>query len=250
VTDNAGGTGVLKTRSGLPRYCTYAIDRHGKRRVRFQRPGFSMYITGTPWSEDFMRAYAAALDGVKTQKAEVGSERTTPGSFNALVVSYYRSPEFRGLAASTQAVRRNIIERFRVKHGHKPVRALERRHLKDILGAKAATPEAANNLLKVLRLLLAHAVDSGMIAHNPALGIKKYKSRNPDGIHTWTDEEIAKFEAHHPIGTNARLAMALALCTGQRRGDVVRMGWQHVQDDSIAAIHIGGLRWMVSSSLQ
>jgi hypothetical protein len=30
---------------------------------------------------------------------------------NALVVSYYRSPEFRGLKASTQGVRRNILDR-------------------------------------------------------------------------------------------------------------------------------------------
>jgi hypothetical protein len=35
--------------------------------VRFRKDGFSTYLTGTPWSEDFMRQYAAALDGVKAQ---------------------------------------------------------------------------------------------------------------------------------------------------------------------------------------
>ena len=53
------------------------------------------------------------------------------------------------------------------------------------------------------------------------------------GHRTWTDEEIAAFEAHFPIGTEARLAFTLLLWTGQRRGDVVRMGRDHVKDGII-----------------
>lgn len=141
---------MLKTRSGLPKHCGWNADRHGKRRVRFRKGRFSMYLTGTPWSEEFMRQYAAALDGVKTQASNVGAGRTIPGSFDALAVSYYRSPEFRGLKASTQKVRRYIIEAFRKEHGTKPIARLGRAHVKDIIGAKAETPQAANNLLKVL----------------------------------------------------------------------------------------------------
>ena len=102
-----------RTKSGLPKHCVWAIDRHGKRRVRFRKGGFSIYIAGTPWGEDFMRQYAAALDGVKAQAGNVGAERTKPGSFDALCVSYFRSPDFRGLRPSTQTARRNIIEPFR-----------------------------------------------------------------------------------------------------------------------------------------
>src|SRR6185295_19001843 len=47
---------------------------------------------------------------------------------------------------------------------------------------------------------------------------------------TWDESEIAQFETAHPIGSKARLAMALLLYTGQRRGDVVRMGRQHIRD--------------------
>src|SRR5664279_2449452 len=150
---------MLRTKSGLPKHCSWNVDRHGKRRVRFRKGGFTTYLTCTPWSEDFMRQYATALDGVKAQAANIGAElRTKPGSFNALVVSYYRSPEFRGLKPSTQAVRRNIIERFRAVHGDKPLKGLGRAHIQQIIGDKAATPEAANNLLKVLRVMLAYAV--------------------------------------------------------------------------------------------
>ena len=167
---------MLRTKSGLPKHCSWNVDRHGKRRVRFRWRGFSTYLAGTPWSEHFMRQYAAALDGVKVQATNVGAGRTIPGSFDALCVSYYRAPEFRGLKASTQKVRRNIIERFRAEHGRKPINRLGRAHIKDIIGAKADTPEAANNLLKVLRLLLAYALDQGMIDTNPAVGLRGYKA--------------------------------------------------------------------------
>ena len=59
---------MLRTKSGLPKHCCWNTDRHGKRRVRFRKDWFSTYLTGTPWSEDFMRQYATALDGVKAQR--------------------------------------------------------------------------------------------------------------------------------------------------------------------------------------
>ena len=224
---------MLRTKSGLPKHCSWATDRHGKRRVRFRRNGVSAYLTGIPWGEDFMRQYAAALQGAQPQPSTIGASRTLPGSINALVVSYYGSPDFRGLKASTATVRKNIIERFRREHGNKPVARLERKHVKEIIGAKSETPQAANHLLKVVRLLLNYAVEIGMIARNPALGVKGYASRG-EGFHTWSEAEVAQFEAAYPIGTKERLAFALAIYTGQRISDVVKMGWQHVKDSWIA----------------
>jgi len=221
---------MLRTRSGLPKHCSWNEDRHGKRRVRFRLRGFSTYLTGTPWSEDFMRQYAAALDGVKLQAQEVGASRTKAGSIDALCVSYYRAPEFRDLKASTQKVRRNIIERFRQDYGGQLLKGLRRRHIVDIIGARAKTPEAANNLLKVLKVVFDYAVSLEMIDNNPAVGVKGYRSRS-DGFQVWTETEVAQFAARHPVKSRAGLALALLLYTMQRVSDVVRMGWQHVTVD-------------------
>jgi integrase len=60
------------------------------------------------------------------------------------------------------------------------------------------------------------------------LGVR-LKVLKSDGHHTWSEDEIAQFEAHYPIGSKARLALALGLYTAQRRGDVVRMGRQHIR---------------------
>ena len=50
---------------------------------------------------------------------------------------------------------------------------------------------------------------------------------------SWTEGEIAQFEAHHPVGTKPRLALALLLYTAQRRSDVVRMGRQHIRNGAL-----------------
>jgi integrase len=201
------------------------------RRVRFRRRGVSIYLTGTPWSDDFMRQYAAALDGVKAQASDVGADRTMPGSVDALVVSYYKLV-FPTLKQSTQSERRYIIERFRAEHGNKPVRLLKREHIAAIISARLATPHAANNLLKTLHTLFEHAIAINMITSNPATDVRKFRIQT-DGFRAWTESDVAQFVAHHPVGTRARLALALLL-TGQRRSDIVRMGWQHISDGAIA----------------
>jgi integrase len=221
---------MLRTKSGLPKHCCWNTDQHGKRRVRFRRREFSTYLTGTPWGEEFMRQYAAALDADVT--GVIGAEKTKPGTFNALVVSYYRSPEFLGLRESTKADRFFMIESFRKLHGDKPVRKLQRVHINEIIAQKRETPAAANNLLKVLRLLLNYAITIDMITSNPAIGVKRLPTSG-EGYHTWTEDEIQKFENFHPVGSRARLALCLLLYTAQRRSDVIRMGWQHVKDDTI-----------------
>src|SRR3546814_11404602 len=102
-----------------------------------------------------------------------------------------------------------------------------------MIGQMEDRPQAANSLVKRLKTLLNFAADIDMIQHNPLLGMRGLKVSS-EGFHTWTEEEIAQFEAYHPIGTKARLAMALMPYKGQRKSDAVKMGWQHVKGDRIA----------------
>jgi integrase len=226
-------------RSGLPDGCSWNRNRAGgKPRVRFRKNGFTTYLPDLCAAE-FLPAYALALEGAHARAAapspEIGAARTLPGSINALIVSYYRLV-FPTLAASTQAMRRGILERFREKHGDKPVDKLEPRHVADFVAAKAATPDAANTLRKILRHLLEHAVAINMINNNPVLGVARLKTTG-SGHHTWTDGEIAAYRAHWPLGTQQRLAMELALELTTRRSDVVRIGPQHVRGDKLDVRH-------------
>jgi integrase len=122
---------------------------------------------------------------------------------------------------------------FREAHGKDRFALLERKHVEAMVAEKLATPFAATHFLNALRAVIAVAIVAGLRDDDPTHGVR-VKARSTGGYRTWIEEEIAQFEAVHPIGTRARLAFALLLCTAQRRGDVIRMGRQHVRDGVIA----------------
>jgi integrase len=65
------------------------------------------------------------------------------------------------------------------------------------------------------------AVNLGaLISAKPAARMKLLKV---GAWRAWTDEEFTTFEGHWPPGTIERRAYALALYTGQRKGDLVLM---------------------------
>ena len=78
-------------------------------------------------------------------------------------------------------------------------------------------------MLRVLRLLLDIAVKQHLRRDNPALGIK-LGSTKTSGFRSWTEDELYRYKDFHPVGTKARLALALMLYTAQRRSDVVTLG--------------------------
>ena len=53
-------------------------------------------------------------------------------------------------------------------------------------------------------------------------------------------DEVRRYEERHPIGTKARLALALLLFTGQRRSDITRLGRQHIRDGKITFTQFKG----------
>jgi integrase len=210
------------------KYLNEYRDVRGKIRRYFRRPGHKRIpLPGLPGSDEFMAAYQAASAGVA---APPGVSRTKPGTVNAVIVGYYQSLAFRELASGTQAERRNILERFREQYGDNRIAMLEQRHIIKLLSHMK--PAASRNWLKTLRALLDFAIAENFRPDNPAAGIKfrRYKAQSH---HAWTQEEIEQFEERWAIGTKPRLALALLLHTAQRRGDVVRMGPQHIRGNSI-----------------
>lgn len=216
-----------------PKYCQGFEDRHGKIRWYYRRPGFPRSaLPGLPWSPQFMAAYELAAQG---DKVEVGKARSKPGTIGALIASYYRTSDFTSLGEITKKTYRNILERFRVEHADKRVAMLQRHHILKIMGDRAATPSAANRLLRMIHILMRHAVELGWRRDDPTLGIRKLKEKS-GGFTTWEEEHIEQFLTHHQPGTRAHLALMLLLWTGQRRGDVVHLGRQHIRDGILTIV--------------
>jgi integrase len=216
----------------LPPYIHAFIDRHGKPRYYFRRAGFKQVpLPGLPWSPAFMQAYESATGGGSATYVEVGARRTKPGSINSLVITYYKSDEWRSLSTETQKTRRRIIERFRNQHGDKRVALLQREHILKML-ATIEKPSAKRHWLMSIRGLIRSAIPS-MRADDPTDGIAGIKMPKTKGHATWTDFEIDQYRAFWPLGTQQRLVMEFALETTSRRGEVVRLGPQHIKNGRI-----------------
>ena len=214
------------------RYVVEDVDRHRNVRLYFRRKGHAkIRLPGLPGSDKFMAAYSAALASSEQQQPP-RLQRANRGSFGFVCRAYYAGAAFKSLDASTQAWRRRALDAICVKHGDKPVAQMSAKHVRMLRDEKAAFPGAARNWLKALRALFRWAVEKDEAPHDPTIGVKAiaYVTK---GHHSWTLEEVETYERRHPLGTNARLAMAILLYTSWRREDAVRLGPQYVRDGRI-----------------
>ncbi len=133
--------------------------------------------------------------------------------------------------------RRRVTRRGSRHCGHNtgiaPLPDSPERIITGILQPYADRPGAGLSILKMLRVLIRHAIDIGWLKHDPSLGINRPKTEE---IRSWTDDEIEAFEHRWPIGTKQRLAFGLLLYTGQRRSDVHRMTWADVSGQTIRVV--------------
>ena len=203
------------------------IDRHGKRRYYARVPGkTAIALHGEPGSPTFMAEYHAAVG----KNIEAPAHRIRTGSVAAAIATYLNSGDFLRLAAATRADQRRILEGFaKTERGAFPFAKMECQDVDQLLAEKKATPHAAKGLLKALRSVAKVAIKLAMITEDPTKGIRVATKATEDGFRMWEEDEIAQFEAHWSIGSRERLAFGLLLYTGQRRGDVIRMGRQHVK---------------------
>jgi integrase len=222
--------GRPRVNAALPRYASAFTDRHGKTRVRLRRTGWNTrYVDSEPGTPEFTEEYHAWLGGAKI---EAGSGRAIPGTFDDLITRFYKSTIFTDLKDSTRGTYRGEIERFRAKYGDRSAGTMTAKHVSKLMENMGETPSAANNLKKRLSQLFDYAILLGMRRDNPAKPVRSFKIKS-GGFKTWQEEQIAAFEARHPLGTPARLAFDLALYTAQRRSDVRGMGPQHVENGRI-----------------
>ena len=229
-------------RLNLP-YLMTDTDRHGNDRLFVRRHGRKIRLRAQPGTSAFTDAYGAALAALEGDPVPERLKRAgaPSGTFGWLAAAYFASVEFTILPPTSQSTRRGIIEaclREPIKPSSPdkialcPLALLSAAHVRLLRDRRADKPGAANNRLKYIGSMLSWAVERNLIRANPARDVKRMRYAS-DGFHTWSPDEVKQFEARHPIGSKPRLALALLLFTGARRGDVVTLGRQHVRDGII-----------------
>lgn len=224
----------------LPKNVSSFVDNRGTRRYRFRKAGHvGGYFENHPNTAAGKAEYEAFLSNGSGEKAE--RRKIIPGSVDALLTQYYGSTDFQGRAQDhTLAKRRAILEAFRAKHGHRLVKDARYDKLDkyiaevskpwvDERGKKHGGPFAAESARKQIRGLFKYATKLDWRKDNPMDHIE-YRPKKSKGFHSWTEAEIAQYQARWPLGTKQRLALELMLWTGKRRSDAVRLGPQHVRN--------------------
>lgn len=212
-------------------YITRDKDRHGNLRLYYRRHGRKLRLRGPEGSQIFLQDYQMASAGIDPRgKKSTPLHRTKVGTVHDLIRLYFESAAYKTLAPRTRHVRRQILERFCIQNGDgdKPYALIEPKHLLVRRDAIADRPEAANGMIKALRQVFDFAIEYGHHSSNPARAVKMM-SGSSVGIPAWTQEDIEHYVAVHPFGTMAHLAMALALFTGQRKSDLIRLGPSHIR---------------------
>lgn len=206
--------------------------RHGRLTWYFRRgTSARVRLPDNYGSAEFITAYNTALAGSVTPTAS--RNRAAKGTLAWLIGMYKASAAYAALAPSTRRMRDNILQRVIANAGNAMVCDITARTIRQGREDRARTPEAANNFLKVIKGVFGWALEADLIDHDPTRDVKKIRTRT-SGFHTWTEDEIERFEQVHPLGTRARLALDLFAYTGLRRGDVQQLGPQHIKDGHIA----------------
>lgn len=193
-------------------------DRWGRVRRYFRRRGFPQVpLPGLPGSPEFMEAYRHALAGTPPSP---GHDYKT-GTLGDLVTRFYGSAEFSNLTPSSQRTYRLVLGKHVARDGHRSVAGLPVEKARKIIEEIGATaPGMANLTRSILMVVWKYAMDINLSRDNPFTRVPSYKMGTR---HTWTDEQIAQYEARWPLGTRERLAFAVLLYSAQRVSDAVKL---------------------------
>lgn len=209
-------------------YVQRQVTRHGKVVWYFRiGEGPRSRLPGEYGSEEFTAAWRALIAG-----QQVETKPVSKFTLRWLVDKYFESAAFKGLAPSTQDNRRRILNNVCETGGAIVLSQITRATIAAGRDRRADTPHAAINFMKIMGYLFEWAVDAGYMKENPARGVKRPKVKS-DGFKPWTAEDVIAFYRTHAHGTQARLAIEMILFTGLRRGDVWKIGPQHIRNDVI-----------------
>jgi len=182
-------------------------------------------IKAEPGTPDFIQQYQEAHSNLRQPRG---------GTFMSVIARYKAAPEFTKIAASTRRDYLRYIKLIEEEFADLPIAALADRRIRgDFKGWRdkfANTPRKADLAWTVLARILSFAKDRGIITSNPCeRGGRLYVADRRDKI--WTEQDIAAVLS--VASEEIRLALILALWSGQRQGDLLRLPWSAYESPHI-----------------
>jgi integrase len=183
-------------------------------------------LRGEPGSPEFIHSYneAAARKVILPR-----------GTLLSVLRAYQASADFTGLAPRSRFDYVRKIRLIEKDFGDFPLSALTDNRTRGILKVwrerlAASSRRQADYAWVVLARILSWGMDRGLVAANPcARGGRLYRGSRAENI--WTHADEAAFLERAPA--HLHLALKLALWTGQRQGDLLRLPWSSYDGEYI-----------------
>jgi integrase len=169
---------------------------------------------------------AFTTEYLRLTKDREDKKATAQRTMHWLIQQYRQAPEFQSLKPVTRAdYERHIIE-IEAEFRDLPLIAVGavgmRSEFMAFRDRYASTPRRADLIMAVLRRILSFAEDREIIERNPILRVSEL-AEGTRREEIWTDEQIAAFKVSAPDYMTR--ALMLAVWTGQRQGDLLRLTW-------------------------
>jgi len=193
----------------------------GKTYQYFRKDGVYVRLPDDPLSEEYDRAYWNLMRG-KTLKAS----RLT---FDKLIVSYKQSPKWERLAPRTKKDYSKVLDYLHETVGGQDPTKMRKLHVIDAQMANKHRARFANYIPHMLSILFKHPINLDWQRDNPAHGVEKLVTG--EGHSPWPQWAI---DIYREKATGIDLLIfELAIGTGQRASDVLKMKWADISDNGI-----------------
>jgi integrase len=177
-------------------------------------------IKGQPGSPEFI----ASLSDIETRRKKVPE-----GTFRAVIKAYEDSSEFERLSDRTKKDYRRYLRMIEEEFGEAALAVINDPRIRaDLLewrdNIAVRSARTADYAWSVLRRVIEWGVDRGKLTINRAVrGGRLYSADRADKL--WLPEHVKAFSAI--ASPELQLAMALAMYTGQRQGDLLCLSWSN-----------------------
>lgn len=208
--------------TGIKRY----KDRHGKWRNYHRK-------TGARLSDDLQVAAAEAVE--LNEKAKRAASQPPMGTVADLIATYKASSDFTRLKDRTRRDYLYYLRWYEDNFGDLYPSDIDREFVIDLRESFSDRPRTADLYVAMLSTLMGFALDRPSrfnVKENPAAGVKKIAR----GQHykAWPESLYqAAIDAAYP---ELRNAIILAACTGQRRGDLIKLTRAHIRGDMLEVL--------------
>lgn len=174
-----------------------------------------------------------ALERARTLQIE--RESITVAALCYSFIERYAKLHKRTWREDERQLKRDVIP----KMGNAIAKSVTRREINQLLDFKmdSGSPVAANRLLAVLSKLFGWAVERGELDESPCKGIRKPAKelsrdrvlQQPEIFSLWYELDTGKNIGMSPV---TRCALQVMLLTGQRKGEVLRMRWENLDQQA------------------